>query len=272
MLHPETDLQSGVFDSAVMRKNQVRSTDRTVTSYELELFHVDSGRSYVNGDGFTSRRGMLLCAKPGQIRHSEFPVRCSFIRLSAAGAAREGISALLESLPVCTYLSDEESVERLIGSFATLNHRLIASSSSELRELRVNAAFLELFYRVIGLVRGSGTGTEGGRLHPTVLKAYEYINEHYAEDCSLERLSDAVSMSKNYFHTLFTEQVGKTPYEYVTEKRIEQAKERIVAGERSMYEIALEVGFCSQSHFTKVFRGVTGMTPMEYRRRLSELF
>jgi AraC-like DNA-binding protein len=57
-----------------------------------------------------------------------------------------------------------------------------------------------------------------------------------------------------------------TPYAAVTAKRVEQAQRLIAAGDKSMLEIALELGFCSQSHFNKVFKKETGMTPALYRR------
>ena len=58
----------------------------------------------------------------------------------------------------------------------------------------------------------------------------------------------------------------------MTDKRVRRAKRLIAAGERSMLEIALETGFCSQSHFNKVFREATGFTPAAYRRRLLEQY
>jgi AraC family transcriptional regulator len=53
--------------------------------------------------------------------------------------------------------------------------------------------------------------------------------------------------------------------EFVRRRRIDFACEQIRAGERSLLDIALEAGFVSQSHFSRVFRTATGMTPREYR-------
>lgn len=267
MLQAETELQSGTFESSVLRKNQTKSADRQVRSYELELFQVDTGVCYVDGHGNVARRGMLLCARPGQIRHSEFPIRCSFVRIAPKAAEREGLVGLLESLPTVSCLPEEE-IEGVMGLFARLGHRLIVSDGGELRQLRVNAALLELLYRLCRICGQESRSSSKRELHPMVRGAYEYINEHYAENCSLSRLSEAVNASPNYLRDLFTEQVGMTPYDYVTERRVNAARERIMAGESSMYEIALAVGFCSQSHFCKVFRQKTGMTPASYRQEL----
>ena len=99
MYLPKKDLQCGVFDSAILRRGHVKSQDRRVVYYELELFHTASGTSYVDKGRYPARRGMLLCAKPGQIRHSEFPVRCSFLRIKAGIDA--DVDRLLSAAPDC---------------------------------------------------------------------------------------------------------------------------------------------------------------------------
>ena len=102
--------------------------------------------------------------------------------------------------------------------------------------------------------------------------AYEYLNEHYAEDCSLKTVAAALHVSPNYLHSIFLREVGVTPYAYVTDKRVRRAKRLIAAGEKSMLEIALETGFCSQSHFNKVFKSQTGMTPKEFRNSIVDIY
>ena len=93
-----------------------------------------------------------------------------------------------------------------------------------------------------------------------------------SESCSLDRIAHEVNLSPNYLHTAFKEAFGETPYAYVTRKRIEKAKRLIAAGRESMLTIALETGFCSQSHFNKVFKAHTGMTPKEYRNSIVDIY
>ena len=272
MYKPTEELYGGIFDSAIMRKNMSGSTDRRVKTYELELFHTDTGVSYVDQGRYPTRRGMLLCVKPGQIRHSQFPVRCSFIRLTPTGGENAEVEKLLASLPVCTYGEDPEETEELIGLFAKLNMRLIGSAPEPLDTLRVNAVFLEILYRIARLCHGHPAASSDKPINRVAREAYEYINEHYTADCSLRAIAAAVNVSPNYLHTVFSEQLRMTPFSYVTHKRIEQAKKLILGGEVSMLEIALSTGFCSQSHFNKVFKEQTGLTPMEYRKKLLERY
>ena len=95
------DLQCGVLDSAILRRDHVKSQDREVIYYELELFHTASGISYVANGRYPIRRGMLICAKPGQIRHSEFPVKCSFLRIELGKDA--DIDRLLSAASDCHF-------------------------------------------------------------------------------------------------------------------------------------------------------------------------
>ena len=97
MLKAGDGVYCGVFDSSILRKAQTKSNDRTVQCYELELFHTQAGTSYVEGSKYPTKRGMLLCAKPGQIRYSDFPVRCSYIRIPAGRDA--DVEKLLSLLP-----------------------------------------------------------------------------------------------------------------------------------------------------------------------------
>ena len=266
MLKADKNIYCGIFDSSIFRKNEVLSDDREVQFYEIELFHCEGGTSYVGSDRYKTKRGMLLCAKPHQIRHSEFPVRCSFIRVM--NDIDDDIVRVLDALPTCKYIEDDDQIERLMGLFAKLGSCFVSNLPRELNDVRINSLFLEILYRCATL-RTTQLPTLGDKPVSRVAReAYEYINEHYTESCSLSRISDALCISPNYLHSVFLSDIGITPFEYVTEKRIEHSKQLIMAGEMTMLEIALETGFCSQSHFNKVFKSKTGDTPVQYRKKL----
>lgn len=271
MLRAEADLYCGIFDSRILRKNTAKSPNRLVECYELELFHTDTGVSHIDEKTYPVRRGMLLCAKPGQIRYSNFPVRCSFIRIFPDGARRLGLESLLSSLPDCAYLDDAERVERLLSLFARLGACFVGTGVEEAAQVKINALFFEILYHCLRSQEknASRKAVSANRL---AQGAYEYINEHYAEPCPLSRIAEALSVSPNHLHAVFTRQIGTTPLECVIQKRVEHAKRLIVTGEKTMLEIALEVGFCSQSHFNKIFKEQTGMTPVQYRKRLWEQY
>ncbi|HEX8265629.1 MAG TPA: AraC family transcriptional regulator [Pyrinomonadaceae bacterium] len=110
-----------------------------------------------------------------------------------------------------------------------------------------------------------------GGLAPFKLrKALGFIDENLEceEDLSLEKIAGEVGMSYFHFSRTFKQSMGVSPNNYITRRRIELAKKLLAYSEAPIADIALQVGFASQSHFTTMFRRQTGMTPKDYRRNL----
>lgn len=98
-------------------------------------------------------------------------------------------------------------------------------------------------------------------------KAIAFIDEHYADETiSLDRVAQKVNISPNYFSAMFSQEIGQTFIEYLTEKRINEAKRMLRQTEMRSSEIAFAVGFRDSHYFSFVFKKVSGCTPSEYRR------
>lgn len=268
MLRTEENIYCSVFDSNIVRHNKRNTTPRRVETYELELFHESAGVSHINDRAYPVQRGMLLCAKPGDTRYSELPVKCSFIRIAEIGS---DIENLIAAFPPVVYIDDEKKIETLLGLMEKLSNTFITKERGNTAQIRMNVLLLEIIYRCMRICEGTSDTAEPPVNHQ-VRAAYEYINENFAGDCSLERIAAAVHLTPNYLHTIFTRQIGTTPLAYVTHKRIERAKLQIMTGEQSMQDIALSLGFCSQSHFSKVFKSHCGITPAQYRESLIDRY
>lgn len=105
---------------------------------------------------------------------------------------------------------------------------------------------------------------DGDKLPDYKLKrAIAYIEENIAENISLSAIANEVGMSQHYFCRLFKKSTGVAPYQYVLKARIERAKKLLLQSPLSIAEIALEVGFANQSHFTQSFKRLTGITPRQ---------
>jgi two-component system response regulator YesN len=102
-------------------------------------------------------------------------------------------------------------------------------------------------------------------------QAIEYIDSHYHEESiSLERVAKEVNISPNYFSAIFSQEVGMTFIEYLTNKRIDRAKYLLRHTDRRSGEIAFSVGYRDPHYFSFVFKKVTGCTPSEYRKGESQ--
>ena len=112
------------------------------------------------------------------------------------------------------------------------------------------------------LIRGTSLGQE--------IKHYSFFS-YASNEAPNEKLptvkyfADKVNLSSNYFGDLIKKETGKTAQEYIQGKIINIAKERILASEKTVSEIAYELGFQYPQHFTRIFKKVVGCTPTEYR-------
>jgi AraC family transcriptional regulator len=104
-------------------------------------------------------------------------------------------------------------------------------------------------------------------LPKTVLKRItDYIHDHLDQDISLEALSILAGLSSYHFARLFKESTGLAPHQYLVECRMEKAKELLKNTRLNVLQIALSVGYESQSHFTTLFKRHTGSTPTAFRK------
>lgn len=87
-------------------------------------------------------------------------------------------------------------------------------------------------------------------------------------DLSLNQLAAAANVSPFHFARLFKNTTGIAPHQFVLRLRLERAKRLIAAGQLSLTEIALAVGFFDQAHFTNVFRRTFGLTPKAFAKAL----
>lgn len=98
-----------------------------------------------------------------------------------------------------------------------------------------------------------------------IKKAIKYIDKHYKDDITIKDVAQAVYLTPNYFANLFKEETGKTIISYLTEVRIEKAKQLLKTTQLKIYEIAAAVGYQDSKYFGQVFKKQIGITPNDYR-------
>ncbi len=97
---------------------------------------------------------------------------------------------------------------------------------------------------------------------------YIYANYH-EKGFSIQDISSRVNLSETYLCSYFKKQQGRTLKEFITETRIEKAKEILREHEIKLFEVAVRTGFSDPNYFTTVFKRFTGMTPTEFRERMA---
>ncbi|MBW6472048.1 MAG: substrate-binding domain-containing protein [Anaerolineaceae bacterium] len=98
-----------------------------------------------------------------------------------------------------------------------------------------------------------------------VRQAMSYIHEHFSEQISRQDLATLVNISEDYMTFCFRQELGISPIKYLQRFRINQAKMLLKASQKSITEIAFEVGFLDSGYFSRIFHRETGVSPGEYR-------
>ncbi|HEX7906406.1 MAG TPA: helix-turn-helix transcriptional regulator [Chitinophagaceae bacterium] len=110
-------------------------------------------------------------------------------------------------------------------------------------------------------------------VHSGILERFEHLlNEYFQTDKpqtiglpSVAYCANELNLSANYFGDLIKKETGKTAQEYIQSKVIDVAKEKIFDQNKSVSEIAYELGFKYPQHFTRLFKQRVGQSPNEYR-------
>lgn len=115
------------------------------------------------------------------------------------------------------------------------------------------------------LSRNKRLGSESQRL---VHHAMAFIHEHYTEPLSRGEIAHHLCVNEQYLSRCFNKEIDIGPMAYLSRYRIQKAKRLLEVGAMSVTQVALEVGFSSQSYFSRIFQQETGLTPTDYQSGL----
>lgn len=97
--------------------------------------------------------------------------------------------------------------------------------------------------------------------------AIQHLEIHYHTKVKMKTLAELCGFSLVQFTRVFTAAFAMTPKRYLIALRIERSQQLLATSSRSIAEISAETGFFDQSHFTRLFRQIAGVTPLAYRKR-----
>ncbi len=94
-----------------------------------------------------------------------------------------------------------------------------------------------------------------------------FIQENFRRNIGRDDIAEYVGFSRNYLSRMWNMSMSKPIREYINDCRVEEAKKLLDSTEKNVTEISIEVGYDSSAYFATVFKGRTGLTPIEYRNR-----
>lgn len=104
------------------------------------------------------------------------------------------------------------------------------------------------------------------KVNSIIDRADKYIEEHYAEELSLDDVAKEVNLSSYYFSRFYKEESGINFSDKLINVRIEKAKELLMKEELSIKDVSFMVGYMEPNYFSKIFKKVTGYTASEYKK------
>ncbi len=158
------------------------------------------------------------------------------------------------------FRGDEHAV--LDGCIERIRH--IYYDGSTTYKIDILAATLTLLSCVINRYRPYGEQDDGGRRLRPVL---QYIKENSHKKILLSDLSNILHVCDDHLIRLFKSYTNKSPVKYILDLRVENAMRLLIDTDRSIADIAAEVGFSSPNYMAKLFKDTINLTPNQYRKR-----
>ncbi len=275
IMHPDTLLQSLIFLNFCMNKTMLDISDVRIkkeqqvglttafkedTSFEKKEDFLTRSRSYVIDQEIARK------VKAGDVeglKQGANQVSSANPRNFAPHLLRHTKNFFIRLLAICCFAAVEAGVNSV--EIAELEELYIMKCESlddidRIKNLQYHM-ILDMAERVQKLHTWNPS-------HSQLVKSItDYIKENMTESITVSKIAEHLSKSRGYVTTEFKKITGINLSDYISEMKINEAKELIRYTDRSFIDISSYLGFSTQSYFIKVFKKVTGKTPREYREK-----
>lgn len=248
--------------------------------YALYLKNVKCGDIKYGRQYYDYQDGTIVCFAPGQITDLEMLPNIQpnahgilfhpdLIRGTALGQEIKKYSFFSYEINEALHISEEER-QTVMDCLQKITIELKHSIDKHSRRLICANIGLLLDYCMRFYERQFDT--RNGVNKDIIVRFEHLLNEYFEGDApqkqglpSVKYFADKVFLSANYFGDMVRKQTGKTVSEYIQDKMIELAKEQLMSSNKTMSQIAYEIGFQYPQHLSRMFKRVVGMTPNKFR-------
>ena len=248
--------------------------------YALYLKNVKCGDIKYGRQYYDYQDGTIVCFAPGQITDLEMLPNIQpnahgilfhpdLIRGTALGQEIKKYSFFSYETNEALHISEEER-QTVMDCLQKITIELEHSIDKHSRRLICANIGLLLDYCMRFYERQFDT--RNGVNKDIIVRFEHLLNEYFEGDApqkqglpSVKYFADKVFLSANYFGDMVRKQTGKTVSEYIQDKMIELAKEQLMSSNKTMSQIAYEIGFQYPQHLSRMFKRIVGMTPNKFR-------
>lgn len=236
--------------------------DRISETYEIELYNCDCEMA-INGIEYKIGRGSVVLTRPGDERVNNSFYTCDAIHFTTEDS---GLKEFIDKIPVVINVYDYD----FHYSFFKNVYRHYSTVDEEDLKFYITSDILH--YLCFLKRESNGLNSLNGYLSPSIYKCIDFINNNYASKISLDDIAMEANISVSYMHKLFKKSFNVTPFEYLTEMRIQKAKYLLIATKMKISDISEKTGFESSTNFHITFKAKVGMAPGTFRKTASKNF
>ncbi len=238
--------------------------------HEVELILAGEGIEFINGVPHEISGGYLTAIPPGSFHGydvSSEKMRIITVCFTGSFLSSEINQKTLSSGLPWLFKLDTEKFEKTKAWFNILNTAIHTESDnrSDIVKRIIEVVLLSCSTNDENLAKTENQ--HDSQKIAIVRSVLNYIDEHYAEKISRDSLADALHYSPCYFSTMFHKLSGVTLSQYITNTRMNKAKELLCNSDIPISEIIKNVGYRSESLFYGTFRKYFGMNPNEMRHK-----
>ena len=234
-------------------------------SLEITLCLSNGGTFCVGDSFFPVTRGTLVVIQEATKHYcitdlstfDRYSIRIPYQTIEALSSLQTDFKPILTGRVYSTTLTEEQT-----SHIVSLADACLSCGFGFGDDLQKNLYFMEIVLYIGKLLRFSSTRKDFAlsKDYKKVLPAIQYIHENYAEEITVEQLSDLCFLSKYYLSRVFHNAMGFSVKNYIANYRIRQACELFNQG-GSVQEVGSAVGFNNSAYFIQVFKRIVGTTP-----------
>jgi transcriptional regulator GlxA family with amidase domain len=205
---------------------------------------------------------------PGQQLHARFESPCDILHLHLSEAFVRRMAVAADSLHLMTapspmQVAQDTVIEQLARALLAADDKMCGWQYAE----RVAAPIVTRYFHLLAQAHlNSDVPRRIALPRWRLQRVHDYVNANLGGPVTLSDMAAAAGLSPMHFAAQFRVATGQRPHDYLLQCRIDRAKTLLATTGRTLIDVTLEVGFCTQAHFTTVFKRFTGTTPNLWRR------
>ncbi|MGL5435101.1 MAG: AraC family transcriptional regulator [Lachnospiraceae bacterium] len=232
----------------------------------FELYYLESGERYhrIRDQLYLLKAGEFIVFPPRVMHHSFSSENVPFKRILVYFDPKE-----VDSAPILDYFIRDFLICFAPHSGHYHIHNLINMIYTEHQEQGIHSKEYQhtLLNLLLLTIMRNAQPVEKREDKDVMSQMIQYIYEHYPEDISIELLSQRFFLSPYYLCRKFKQATGNTVIQYLNTTRILNAQRMMLETNKNFTQISNETGFSNLTHFNRVFKSVTGMTPSMSRKQ-----